>query len=174
MVPSACTCYLVRCWMCWRHQLVKKGKSLKKDFWISSISVGVLIPCCVSRQCSACFPPLKSKSTSCWENRLRLNENKNVATLKCITFCSEALFCKNNDLRALQAVNKRPHEFQSDLQNACSFHTGGNFRALTFVWDFGWLRDRLTHIPCSTLVCLLCLTILKRIRLFFLKLPASY
>ena len=121
--------------MCWRHQLVKKGKSLKKDFWISSISVGVLIPCCVSRQCSACFPPLKSKSISCWENRLRLNENKNVATLKCITFCSEALFCKNNDLRALQAVNKRPHEFQSDLQNAFSFHTGGNFRALTFVWD---------------------------------------
>ena len=88
MVPGACTCYLVRCWMCWRHQLVKKGKSLKKDFWISWISVGVLIPCCVSRQCSACFPPLKSKSTSCWEHRLRLNENKNknFAILKCITF----------------------------------------------------------------------------------------
>ena len=67
------------------------------------------------------------------ENIVFAYENKNVATFKCITFfCSEVLVCKNNDLRALQAVNER-HEFQFDLQNACSFHTGGNFRALTFV-----------------------------------------
>ena len=102
MVPGACTCYLVRCWMCWRHPRVKKGESLKKYFWIS-LAVGVLIPCCVSRQCRPCF----ALSTSCWEHRLRLWEQECCNVEMHHFFCSEALSCKNNDLRALLAVNER-------------------------------------------------------------------
>ena len=48
------------------------------------------------------------------ENIVFAYENKNVATFKCITFfCSEVLVCKNNDLRALLAVNE--HHMSSNL-----------------------------------------------------------